>query len=206
MRNFPGSDFDLSGMDASPDEIGMVLDTVAEVDAEMEAGTYNGYDADAEAAAQWAASLTDAEMDELLAEYEADQALPPGPELAGADVGGTVDLANDMSAIDAMLSAMTNKEHERQVQDQAEAGRRRGSTEIRLSRAMERISSQTYLYGQADLAADPGIDALFSTGPSLNAAEVADRMRYELQGGAKPQGRGRFLPPVAGLARQIGLR
>ncbi len=69
----------------------------------------------------------------------------------------------------------------------------------------------TYTYGQEPVGlATPWqggtADDLFGTGPALNALEVADHMRYELKGGAKPQGRGQFLPPVGALARQIGLR
>ena len=222
--DFPG-DFDLSGLDASPDEIGAILNAAAEVDAEM--------DADAEAAATWVASMSDAELAalerewlaesggmagadlpgdvpflEALASYEADQALP-GPQLARADEGGVIDLAGSMSDIDAMLAQMTNKEHERQVQDAAEQGHRRGSTEVRLANAMRRVDAGTYVYGQepaVGLASDPAVDALFSTGPTLNAAEVRDQMRYALTGGAKPQGRGRFTPPVRDLATRIGLR
>lgn len=203
MRNFPGGDFDLSGLDASPFEIGAVLDAVAEADAEADTWT-GAYDADQ------AASLTDSELDELLASYTADQHLP-GPELAGADTGEVIDLAGDVSQLDAMLATMTNREHQRQAQDAAESGKRRGSTEIRLANAMDRVAAGTYLYGQepvTDLANRGGgwADDQFGTGPSLNAAEVADRMRYELLGGAKPQGRGEFRPPVRDLAARIGLR
>lgn len=214
MRNFPGSNFDLSGLDASPFEIGAVLDAVSEAEAEAEAG--GGYDADDLGAAEWAASLTDAEFGDLMAEYEADQALahlPGGPELAGADAGNaTFDLANDGAQLDMMLSQLTNREATRQQQDADEMARRGGphhrrpSAEIKLATAMRRVGDQTYTYGQADLAADPDIDGLFAAGPSLNAAEVAQRMAYELKGGAKPQGRGEFLPPVADLATRIGLR
>jgi hypothetical protein len=206
VRNFPGGDFDLSGMDATPFEIGAVLDAVSEADAE--AGT-GAYDPDGQAAADWAASLTDAEYAELEARYEADTALP-GPELAGADVGGVIDLAADMSAVDAILATMTDREHARQAQDAAETGKRRGSTEIRLSNALNRVAAGTYLYGgqpATDLANWQGggfADDQFGT--SLNAAEVTDHMRYQLRGGAKPQGRGQFAPPVRDLARQIGLR
>lgn len=193
---------DLSGLDASPAEVGDLLDALAEVDEDGGA-----YDPD-QAAADQINDLSDAEFAEYLASFEADQALP-GPQLAGPDVAGTVDLANDISQIDAMLASMTDKEHLRQQQDQAESGRR-GSTEIRLANAMRRIGGQTYLYGQADLANDPGgLDTwaeIMSTGPALNAAEVADQMRYQLRLGARPQGRGQFRPPVADLARQIGLR
>ena len=192
---------DLADLDPSPDEVAALLDVLSEAD------TYNGHDPDQDAA-EWAASLSDNELDEMLASYEADTALP-GPELAGADSGNVIDLAAEMSQVDIMLASMTDREHQRQVQDAAEAGRRRGSTEVRLSNAMRRLDAGTYVYGQepaVGLAADPDIDGLFSTGPSLNAAEVADRMRYELKGGAKPQGRGEFRPPVRDLATRIGLR
>ncbi len=202
-----GGDFDLSGMDATPWEIGQVLDAVSEAEAETGAG---GYDRDAEAAAQWVNGLSDAEFDEMLAEFEADQHLP-GPELAGADAGNVIDLAGDVRQIDRMLSQMQDKERIRQAEDLAERGGRRGSTEIRLANAMRRLDKQTYLYGQADLAnapwqGDPDIDGLFSAGPRLNALEIQDQMRYQLTGGARPQGRGTFRPPVRDLAARIGLR
>ena len=154
MRNFPDSDFDLSGLDATPFEVGAVLDAAAEVDAETEAGAY---DADAEAAADWAASLSDAEFADLMSEYEADAALATldGPELAGADTGGAVDLANDMASIDAMLDAMTDREHARQVQDASLRDRREGprhrrpTDEIILSNGLARVEAGTYTYGAA---------------------------------------------------------
>ena len=77
---------------------------------------------------------------------------------------------------------------------------------------MDRVARGTLTYGQepatdlANWAGGADTDTMFSTGPSLNAAEVADAMRYELRGGAKPQGRGRFTPPVRDLAARIGLR
>ncbi len=216
MRNFPDGDFDLSGLDATPFEVGAVLDAAAEVDAEMEAGTWAGaYDADAEAAADWAGSLTDEQFADLMSEYEADQALAghDGPELAGADAGNVVDLAGDISQIDAMLAGMTDREHARQVQDADTRRRRSGphhqrpTAEVTLANALDRVGRGTYVYGQsADLANDPDIDALFSAGPSLNALEIQDQMRYQLTGGARPQGRGEFRPPVRDLARRIGLR
>ncbi len=189
---------DLSGLGATPAEIGALLDVLSEPD------TYNGYDED-QAAADQVDAMSDAEFAEMLAEYEADRSLP-GPELAGADAGNVIDLAGSMSDIDRMLSAMASKEHQRQAEDAAERGHRRGSTEIRLSAAMRRLDAGSYVYGQADLANDPDIDGLFSAGPSLNRAEVADAMRYELCLGAKPQGRGQFRPPVRDLAARIGLR
>ena len=150
MRNFPGSNFDLSGLDASPFEIGAVLDAVSEAEAEAEAG--GGYDADDLGAAEWAASLTDAEFGDLMAEYEADQALahlPGGPELAGADAGNaTFDLANDGAQLDMMLSQLTNREATRQQQDADEMARRGGphhrrpSAEIKLATAMRRVGDQ----------------------------------------------------------------
>ena len=226
MRNWPDSGFDMRGVDPSPDELNALIDAASEVEEEDWAAAQAAAGDDADAA-RWAANLSDAEFAALEAEYLADADLPPdvpflealaayeadqvlpGPQLAGADVAGTVDLANDMAAVDAMLSQLTDREHQRQQEDQAERGHRRGSTEVRLANAMRRAGAGTYVYGgtpAVGLANDPDIDALFSTGPSLNAAEVADRMRYELRGGAKPQGRGRFTPPVAALARQIGLR
>lgn len=203
---------DLSGLDATPEEIADLLDAISEAgyDEYAHPDLFAGepaYGAD-DQAAEWAASLTGAEFAELEAEYTTDRHLP-GPQLAGADTGGTVDLANDISQIDRMLSQMQDRERIRQAEDQAERGGRRGSTEIRLATAMRRLDSQTYLYGQADLAnwqGDPDIDGLFSPGPRLNALEVADHMRYELRGGARPQGRGTFRPPVRDLAARIGLR
>jgi hypothetical protein len=120
-----------------------------------------------------------------------------------------------MSDIDAMLGQLTDREHLRQQQDQAEQDRRSGphhrrpTAEVKLSNALDRVSRGSYTYGQEPaigLAADPAVDALFSTGPSLNALEVRDQMRYQLAGGAKPQGRGQFQPPVRDLAARIGLR
>ena len=201
---------DLSGLDATPDEVAALLDVLSEPGM----NGYGGYDPD-QHAADWASSLSDAEFAELEAAYQADRHLP-GPELAGADTGGVVDLAGSMSDIDSMLAAMTDREHQRQVQDAAEQDRRSGphhrrpTAEIKLAAAMRRLDAGSYVYGQqpagADLAADPAIDDLFSTGPSLNALEVRDQMRYQLLGGAKPQGRGEFLPPVKDLATRIGLR
>lgn len=188
-------------LDATPDEIVALLDVLAEYDE-------GGPDQAADTWAGQVDAMSDAEFAEMLAAYEADQALP-GPQLAGADVAGTVDLAGDMAAVDAMLSQLTDREHQRQQEDQAERGHRRGSTEVRLANAMRRAGAGTYVYGgtpAVGLANDPDIDALMSTGPSLNAAEVADQMRYQLTGGAKPQGRGRFTPPVKGLAARIGLK
>jgi hypothetical protein len=106
-RNFPGGDFDLSGLDPppSPFEIGACLDAAAEYDAEMEAGAY---DADQSAAA-WVNGMSDGEFSELLAQYESDAVLP-GPELAGAGSEATYDLANQMDAIDMMLAAQTGRE------------------------------------------------------------------------------------------------
>ena len=210
MRNFPGG-FDLSGMDPPPTsyEIGAVLDAAAEYDAE--AGMDGGaYDAD-QTAADCAASLTDSEFAELEASYLADTALP-GPELAGVDVGGVIDLAADMNDIDRMLATMTDREHQRQVQDAAESGRRRASTEVRLSNAMRRVDAGTYTYGQqpagADLAADPGIDALFATGPVAGPRDLVAELTYQLSGGVPPARSRRQpgLPPVGDLSRQIGLR
>jgi len=219
MRNFPG-DFDLSGMDPPPTpfEIGAALDAAAEYDAEAEAGG-GAYDADAQAAADWVSSLSDEQFADLMSEYEADAALADcdGPELAGADPAGVIDLAGDLGQIDAMLAGMTDREHQRQVQD-AEGRRRRSgphhqrpTAEVTLANALDRVGRGTYLYGQqpAGLANWQGgtdMDAMFAAGPALNAAEIADRMRYELTGGAKPQGRGQFLPPVQALSKQIGLR
>ena len=195
---------DLSGLDASPDELAALLDVLSEPD------TYNGYDED-QAAADQVGAMSDSEFAELLAEYEADQQLP-GPELAGADVGGVIDLAGDGAQLDLMLATMTNREAVRQREDQAGVSRR-GTSEVRLMAGMARVQAGTYLYGQepagTDLANWQGggsADDLFGTSPALNAAEVADHMRYQLSGGAKPQGRGRFTPPVRDLARQIGLR
>jgi hypothetical protein len=210
---------DLGDLDPSPDEVAAVMDVIAELDEQGWGGIEGGghpdlFSADDLAAAEWAGSLSGPEWDDLLAEYEADTALgrlPGNPELAGADAGNVIDLAGDMRQIDAMLSQMTDREHQRQVQDAAESGRR-GSTETRLANALGRLGRGTYLYGQepagADLANWQGgtADDLFSTGPSLNAAEVADHMRYQLHGGARPQGRGRFTPPVRDLAARIGLR
>lgn len=84
---------DLSGFDATPAEVGALMDALAEYDEDG-----GGYGED-QAAADWAASLSDAELDELLAEYEADQHLP-GPQLAGAGSENAIDLAAEMSAID----------------------------------------------------------------------------------------------------------
>ncbi len=200
---------DLSGLDATPAEVGALMDAI--VEAEAEADTWGGaYDADDQAAADWAASLSDAEFAELLAGYEADSHLP-GPELAGAGSEGAIDLAAEMSAIDMVLAAQTDREHQRQVQDAAESGRR-GSTEIRLANALGRLGRGTYLYGQepaADLASTwggPGADDLFS-GPTATPHDVAAEMAYQINGGLAPAPmRPRVLPPVQGLAARIGLR
>jgi hypothetical protein len=139
----------------------------------------------------------------------ADTALP-GPELAGADGGGVIDLAGSMSDIDRVLATMTDREHQRQVQDAAESGRRRASTEIRLANAMRRVEAGTYTYGQepaVGLAADPDIDAMFSAGPVAGPREVRDELSYQLKGGLPPaRSRRQPLPPVQDLAAQIGLR
>ena len=194
---------DLSGLGATQQEIADLLDVLSEPG-------MNGYGYDEDqAAATWAASLSDAEFAELEASYQADQHLP-GPELAGTGGTGGYDLANEMDAIDVMLAGQADREATRRAEDAAGQGTRRPSTEVRLMAGMDRAARGTLTYGGtpagADLAADPDIDAMFSTGPALNAAEVADRMRYELRGGARPQGRGEFTPPVKDLAARIGLR
>lgn len=222
MRNFPDSGFDLSGLDASPFEIGAVLDAVSEAEDEAEA--------DAQAAADWAAGLSDEEFaslerewladsspdlpgdvpfPEALASYEADQHLP-GPQLAGAGSDATYDLANEMNAIDVMLAAQTDREAARRREDADGVGRR-GSTEVRLMAGLDRVARGTLTYGQepaADLAADPGIDALFSTGPVAGPREVREELAYQLNGGVPPARSRRQpgLPPVSALSRQIGLR
>ena len=130
-----------------------------------------------------------------------------GPELAAVPDGGYLDMTPD--AIDAALAAMTDREHQRQVQDAAEQGRRRGSTEIRLANALRRVEAGSYLYGQApaDFANDSQIDDLFSRGPLAGPADVIEQMLYQLTGEARPGRPGRQpMPPVSGLARQIGLR
>ncbi len=206
---------DLSGLDATPEEISGLFDALAEYDEEPAP-----YGDDARAA-DWAASLSDEQFADLLGEYEADQALATldGPELAGADTAGTVDLAGDVQQIDRMLATMTDREHARQAADADLRSRREGprhrrpTDEIILSNGLARIGAGTYTYGglpAADLANTPWqggtADDLFSTGPRLNALEIQDQMRYQLLGGARPQGRGQFRPPVKDLAARIGLR
>lgn len=66
---------DLAGLDASPAEIGALMDALAEYDAE--ADTWGGaYDADGQAAADWIDGMSDSEFSEMLAEYEADATCP----------------------------------------------------------------------------------------------------------------------------------
>jgi hypothetical protein len=144
---------DLAGLDASPAKIGALMNALAEYD--VEADTWGGtYDADGQAAADWIDGMSDSEFSEMLAEYEADSHLP-GPELAGAGSDSTYDLANQMDAIDLPLAGQTDREYQRQAEDQPERGRRRASTEVRLSNALDRVGRGTYLYREsptADLA------------------------------------------------------
>ena len=197
---------DLSGLDASPAEVGDLLDAIAEADADGGA-----HDAD-QAAADWAASLSDSEFSEMLASYEADTQLP-GPELAGADVGGVIDLAAEMDAIDVMLAAQTDREATRRAEDQAGVSRR-GSTEMRLMRGLARVQAGTFTYGQeppiglANWQGGADTDALFNTGPVAGPQHVISELRYQLHGGVAPSRSRRQpgLPPVQDLAARIGLR
>jgi hypothetical protein len=203
---------DLSGLDASPDEVGAILDAIAETEADT---WTSAHDAEAEAAADWAASLSDSEFSEMLASYEADSRLP-GPQLAGAyDAESGIDLANEMGAVDMMLATMTDREATRQREDQAQQGRRRPSTEMRLMAGMDRAARGTLTYGgtpATDLAnwggGDPDIDALLAAGPVAGRQDVISELTYQLHGGIAPSRARRQpgLPPVSALSRQIGLR
>lgn len=119
-----------------------------------------------------------------------------------------------MDAIDVLLAGQTDREHQRQAEDQPEWGRRRASTEVRLSNALDRVGRGTYLYGEsptADLAntwGDLDAGALFSPG-TASQYDVMAEMQYQLgnRPGLPPaRERRQPLPPVQGLAARIGLR
>lgn len=164
----------------------------------------------------WAAGLTDAEIAQLEHEAALD-GYGSGPDLANdPDTGyDAYELAGESQAslIDAALASMTDREHERQVQDAAERGHRRASTEVRLSNALGRVGAGSYLYGQqpAELANaldGPGwADGQFSTGPVAGPSDVRAELAYQLRGGLAPgRARRQPMPPVGGLATRIGLR
>ena len=197
---------DWSGLNATQQEIGQVLDALAEVDAE---------DADLDA---WAAGLSDDEIAQLEHEAALDN-YGSGPDLANeaaayGDQAG--DYADMVRSIDLALQDQARQAGARRTQDQAERNRRSGhrsgrpSAEDRMASALGRLEARTYLPGQADLswgAGDPDISDLFATGPLAGPADVRTAMLYQLNGGARPRARGRQpMPPVQGLAARIGLR
>jgi len=220
--------WDMSGLNATSQEIGQVLDAVSEADAELEA---------------WAAGLTDDELAELEAEgagyppangYPA--AMGPGGEFAtwmdgldddqfagiraeGRAFGvGELDYLQTAHQIDRALASTAEREHIRLAQDRDDQDRRRGahhrrpSDEIILSNGLARYGRGSYLPNQlVDLAndwsgADPFADTQFGTS-TATPEDVRAQLAYEINGGIAPgRSRRQPLPPVHGLARRIGLR
>ena len=191
----------MSGLGATPAEVGALLDAITEAEAEG----YSAYGAD-DQAAQWAASLSDAEFAEIEAEYLADQHLD-GPQLAGAGSGNVIDLADQMSAIDMLLAAQTDREATRRREDAAGQGKRRPSTEVRLMAGLSRAQAGTLTYGgtpATDLANDPDIDGLFSAGARADRGRGCRPDALRTRRRRKTAGTGPALPPVADLAPKSG--
>jgi hypothetical protein len=196
------ADMDWSGLNPSPAELAVLDQVLSEPD-------------DADLAA-WVLGLSDQELAALEHEYLAETAGDgyDGQEHANvmedAPVYGRAeaDYLSAVHEIDIELAALGGREAVRRQQDQAEQGRRRGSTEVRLHRALGRLADGTLLPGQLGLANDPDIDGLFGTGPLAGPADVAAELKYQVLGGTPPARRrpGQLLPPVGRLARNIGLK
>jgi hypothetical protein len=227
VLDFPGQGFgslDFQGLGATSQEIGAVLDAVAEADAE-----------------EWAESLSDGELAELEAESAGSPpGMEPGSEFAAwmdarddtefanlrqeADIlgrGDPFDYLRFAHQLDASLELASELEGTRQREDRAERARRSGPRSARptdeacLAAAMRRLQAGSYLPGQAaDMAggwdgADPfAADSMFGTGPAASSQDVRDELFYQVLGDRTPPARARRqpgLPPVGRLAKRIGL-
>ena len=153
---------------------------------------------------------TPAEVDvlrEVMAELDDD-------EIAGLAAEGAAELddspAADFARMNRALDSQMNRDADRVAEDRADSRRGRTSVEGKMARALDRYSRGTYLPGQADPElSNPLFDADDFGGPAVATPEqVLREMTYRLTGQGSPvTGRVREpLPPVAKLARMIGVR
>lgn len=219
---------DLSGLGATQQEIGQLLDAITEADDEL---------------AAWVTGLTDDELAELEAEGEAELAtessypdsMAPGTPFAswmnGLDDqrfahemalartrgGGYLGWLADAHQIDTALAATSQRQAIRLSQDQADRDWRHGprsrrpTDEVILANAAQRYQEGTYMPNQLlDMAepwsgSDPFADGQFGTS-TATAEDIRARLNYEINGGIAPgRSRRQPLPPVGRLATRLGL-
>lgn len=209
-----GGGADFSGLDASPAEIGALLDAVSEADAEEWAEQIASLDADELAGLQADGMLNEGEFNEWMDGLDDREFARVSSQAAAEGAGSYVDYLHFAHDIDRTLATQAQLEQIRQREDAADAERRtaprhrRPTAEVSLANALERVAAGTYTYGGTPAVGLAGESAEDLLGlPGATEREVDAEIRYQLFGGVPPKlAYTQPLPPVSGLAAAIGLR